>query len=332
LDGELDLSVVVPTYARAPVLRRLLDALAKQTLAPDRFEVVVAIDGSRDGTLEAVTEYEAAYRLSSVWQEQRGRATACNAGIHAASASIVVILDDDMEPAPQCLAAHLEAHANVARYCVLGAVPIEVTDDDPPIASYFQTKFERHLERLAEPDHAFVARDFYSGNVSVERQLLLEVGGFDESFVAYGNEDVDLALRLRAAGAEIAYEPCALAWQRVEKDLVRAIADAESKGQTSLLLACKSPTAFSQLRLATYGQAGAGWGRLRRLLLWASSHSRLVPQLLTRLAVLLERSGLNLPWRFYDLLLDFFFWLGVERGLGDLDGEDAAAAGRLLLH
>jgi hypothetical protein len=214
---------------------------------------------------------------------------------------------------------------------VLGPTPIELVPGDPPVAKYFQTKFEAHLRRLAEPDHRFVARDFYSGNLSLERQLLFEVGLFDDSFKLYGNEDVDLALRLFAAGAEIVYEPRALARQRFNKDLVGAIDDAQSKGQTALFLARKNPDALPELRLATYQQAGIRWRIVRRLLLSVSRRSR-VPQLLTRLSQLLEQSGVRLPSRYYDLLLDFFFWLGVEGGLEDLDGDGAATAGRLPLH
>jgi GT2 family glycosyltransferase len=330
--GELDLSVVVPTFARASSLRRLLDALSQQTLAPDHFEVVVAIDGSQDSTRELLADYIAPYRLGSIWQEHSGRAVACNAAIRRTSAPIVLILDDDMEPAPGCLAAHLGAHSGRRHRCVLGAAPIEVAETDPPIARYFQLKFQRHLDRLAEPDHRFVARDFYSGNLSAERRLLLEVGLFDEGFTIYGNEDVDLALRLRAAGGEIVYEPRALARQHFEKDLRHAVEDAQSKGRTGLFLACKNPAALPELRLSTYERAGHRWLTTRRLLLRASSRSRLVPELLTRVTLLLERSGVTLPWRYYDLLLDFFFWLGVERAFRDLDGEDAATAGRLLLH
>jgi GT2 family glycosyltransferase len=332
LTVPLDLSVVVPTYARAEAVWRLLDALSQQTLGADRFEVIVAIDGSHDGTQELVSEHTAAYHISSIWQENSGRGAACNAGITRASAPIVLILDDDMEPAPECLGAHLEVHERRSRTCVVGAAPITVAPGDAPVARYFQRKFEAHLQRLAEPGHSFVARDFYSGNASIARKLLVEIGMFDASFTRYGNEDVDLALRLAAAGAEIVYEPRALARQRFDKDLARAVHDAESKGHTALLLACKRPEALPELRLATYRQAGILWRAARGLLLRASKYSRLVPQFLTGLTRLLERTGLRLPWRYYDRLLDLFFWIGVERTLEGLDGEDATAAGRLPIH
>ena len=64
---------------------------------------------------------------------------------------------------------------------------------------------------LAQPGHEFTARDFYSGNASLRTEILREVGGFSESFTVYGNEDVDLSLRLRARGVELRYDAGALA-------------------------------------------------------------------------------------------------------------------------
>lgn len=332
MEDAIDLAVIVPTYARVEALRLLLDALAEQSLEPTRFEVIVAIDGSRDGTSELVASHAAAYRLESIWQENSGRAAACNVAILKASAPIVLILDDDMEPAPECLDAHLGAHSIGHRRCVLGAAPIELSPEDAPIARYFQRKFQEHLQRLAEPDHHFVARDFYSGNLSVERDLVIEVGLFDSSFTQYGNEDVDLALRLAAAGAEIVYEPRALARQRFDKDLARAVRDAESKGRTAVLLVCKRPDALSELRLGTYRQAGMRWRIVRGLLLQLGRRSQRALRLLPRFTRLLERARIRLPWPYYDRLLDLFFWVGVERGLDALEGEDAATAQRLPLH
>jgi len=317
---ELDLSVVVPTYSRADAVARLLEALSRQTLAPERFELIIAIDGSRDGTLELVTGYSAPYRLSSIWQENSGPATARNQAALRSSAPILLFLDDDMEPVAECLEAHLQAHEPARRRCVLGAAPIDLRAGDAPVARYFQGKFDAHFTRLSAPDHRFIARDFYSGNFSLERALLLEVGLFDTSFTQYGNEDVDLALKLRAAGAEIAYEPRALARQRFDKDVVRAFADAKAKGQTALQVAHKHPEALSELRLGTYLQRSSRWRLARRILLTVSRRSRLAPHLILRPSSWLERSPFELPPLYYDFLFDFAFWLGVE---AELNGSAA---------
>src|SRR5438045_2816683 len=118
------ISVVVPTRNRRESLRRLLTALEQQTLSPDEFEVVVCDDGSDDGTSAAVGELASGYAIRVISQSPRGRAAACNAGIRASTADIVLLLDDDMEPLPPLLAAHVAAHEGASPAAILGPVPI----------------------------------------------------------------------------------------------------------------------------------------------------------------------------------------------------------------
>ena len=68
MTSTFSISVVIPTYLRRASVRRALEALSRQTLSPDEYEVIVAIDGSRDGTQEMVSQFPAAYKLRSIWQ------------------------------------------------------------------------------------------------------------------------------------------------------------------------------------------------------------------------------------------------------------------------
>lgn len=174
------LSVIVPTYQRCDSVARLLHALAQQTLTPEMYEVIISIDGSSDGTREMVEAFAAPYQLAHIWQTNSGRAVARNAGIRSAKGEVLVFFDDDMEPAPDCLAGHWHAHSSGSRLAAIGAVPIRREANDPPIADYIAAKFKQHLDHIAQPDHRFVLRDFYSGHFSIRRMLLFEIGLFDE--------------------------------------------------------------------------------------------------------------------------------------------------------
>src|SRR5262245_44212576 len=143
------ISIVIPTYQRCASVMRALHLLETQTLAPFRFEVIVVLDGSTDGTLEMLGSYHPRYRTCALWQANRGRAAACNAGIDMASGDVIVLLDDDMQPEPEFLEAHLDAHAGQPKLAVIGAAPIDIPGDASPTLRFVAEKFNTHITRLS---------------------------------------------------------------------------------------------------------------------------------------------------------------------------------------
>ncbi len=314
---DLLVSVVIPTHQRRELLRRALEALARQDLPADSFEVIVSIDGSTDGTREMLEAFGAPYALHTEQGPRRGRAAACNAAIERASGEVIVILDDDMEPTPALLRSHFRNHATGSKLCVMGAVPIRVDAATPPVTRYVAAKFNAHLGKLAEPDHTFVLRDFYSGNTSIRRDVLLEVGSFNESFTLYGNEDLELSLRLRDAGVDLRYSAEAAADQRYTKSLAELVQDTIEKGKTAVLFATAHPQAFDGLQLATYNAVSPRWVGVRAALLAATRRQPRTRTWLLRLALALEHAPALARPLFYRFVLDYFYWAGVELALAD---------------
>jgi GT2 family glycosyltransferase len=334
-------SVVIPTYRRRESVIRALSALAGQDVPPGDFEVVVAVDGSDDGTTEALASFEAPYALRVVGGPRRGRAAACNAAVELAAGEVVLILDDDMEPAPSCLRNHRRHHAPDSAVCVMGAVPVRLDRAAPPAARFIAWKFASHLAKLSQPQHVFALRDFYSGNTSIRRDVLLHVGLFDDAFTAYGNEDLELSLRLRAADVRLLYDGDALAHQRYEKDLSALARDTFEKGTTAVLLARAYPSSFGELQLARHGSHSRAWRALRTVLLHAARRYPGVARAVGGMARTLERVPFARRPLFYILVLDYFYWLGVQSALaeapatgqlGQLADELRHGPIRLLLH
>ncbi|MGA8532484.1 MAG: glycosyltransferase [Candidatus Tumulicola sp.] len=178
-------SVVIATKDRAPFLERALRSLEAQAGVP-RFEVVVADNGSTDGTRAVVDQCRSrsAFGLEYVYEPQPNRAKARNRGIAAAHADLIAFCDDDVQAPPGWLRAHVCAHANVPARIVNGPI-LNVTSyaatPKPTLASYSRASL-------------------CTCNASVPRSALELVGGFDESFDLYGWEDSELGVRLRAAG------------------------------------------------------------------------------------------------------------------------------------
>jgi GT2 family glycosyltransferase len=285
------------------------------------YEVIVSVDRSTDGTWEMLSDVPTSYPLRRVRAPRPGRASACNEAIREARGEVIVILDDDMTVGSQFLARHERHHPAGSRLVVLGPVPVALHAWSPRAAAHVQAKFAAHLEALADPAHVFTTRDFYSGNASIRREVIDEVGGFDESFAEYGNEDVELALRLRAAGVTLMYEPAAEARQEYSKDLRALALDTFAKGRTTVLLARKHPASLDSLRLAAPWDASRPWLIARAALLALARHDTRTPRAAFWLASQLERIGLARQPLFYRAVLDYAFWAGAERALGDASDE-----------
>jgi GT2 family glycosyltransferase len=323
-----DVSVVVPTFQRRDALRRLLEAFADQTLAHERFEVVVAIDGSSDGTLEMLERSRAPYQLRWLWQPNSGRAAARNAAIRLAEGTVIVILDDDMEPQPGLLAAHLREHAAASSRAVMGAAPIVIEPDAPAHVRYVAAKFNEHLQRLARPDHRFRIRDFYSGNTSVRRDDLLAAGLYDERFTIYGNEDVELAQRLIQRGIALAFTADAVAQQHYDKSLRDLAADELAKGRTAVQLGDAQPEAIAELKLAALGADRARRRVARRVLLSCTRAFHPTPHAVVALMAVAGRVAPLRSRTVQQVALEYFYLLGAEREMRARRSPSISAAGK----
>ena len=308
-------SVLIPTHQRREALRAALESFGRQTVEPGSYEVVVATDACSDGTQEMIDALAVPYALRRVEPRGRGRALAVNAALAEARGEVAIVLDDDMRVVPEFVARHRAHHPAGSRRCVLGAVPVELDSGSTHAARYVKAKFDLHLSRLSDPAHLALPRSFFTGNASLRVEVLNEVGGFDESFGIYGNEDVELSLRLRKAGVELGYDPEAKAVQEYGKDLGGLQRDTLEKGRTTVLLARSHPEFFSDLRLADPDDASRPWLAVRALLLWLTRRLPAVSSVVFALFSLLERAGL---WRFplfYRPVLDYAFWAGVDVAL-----------------
>ena len=202
-DGGLRVSVVIATYNRQELLRRLLEQLDDQTIGTSHYEVIAVDDGSKEDTREKLAGLQTKYSLRIERQENAGAAAARQRGVDLATGKVIVIVDDDMQVKRDFLEKHLAKHTT-DRTVVLGRLRPDAKIEDMPL-------FERYYARiLAFKAEAFAAgkaqvrgHDVYTGNVSFSRKLFLEAGGFDRQFRAL--EDEELGIRLEKAGATFAF-------------------------------------------------------------------------------------------------------------------------------
>lgn len=309
---DTKVSVIIPTYNRCRSVERILRALTSQSFPFQYFEVIVSVDGSTDSTQDMVATFKSDFKLIHIWQPKSGRAAACNRGIQSAIGDIIILLDDDMEPSPQLIEAHYNSHLGNSHLGIIGAAPINLNEYTPPHIHYIGSKFNTHLEKISSPNYNFTIRDFYSGNFSIRREVLLEVGVFNEAFEIYGNEDLELAWRFLKNGIKLTYSANAYCTQHYEKDFTALTRDTIAKGTTAVLLAKMHPETYTYLRISKYDQVSWKWRSIRSFLLKSSLLFPSIKSLIILLSKLIEKAHPSYLDTYYFLSLDYFFWLGVE--------------------
>lgn len=206
-----ELCVIVPTYGRPDAIAALLERLAAQTLAPERFEVIAVDDGTPEPIAIDPGAHRFAFRL--LRQENAGPGAARNRALEHSRAPLLLILNDDAVPAPDLLEKHLEIHATAPeRVAVLGSFHFS----EEALRSPFVRLLEGSDLLFAFPslrhgelhDWTF----FWTCNLSLPAAALREVGGFDESFRRALKEDVELGYRLEQRGWRVLYREDARAW------------------------------------------------------------------------------------------------------------------------
>jgi GT2 family glycosyltransferase len=225
------ITVVISTRDRAESLRASLGAVLRVDY-PDFDVIVVDNAPSTSDTRDVVAEF-ADPRIRYLLEPAPGLSQARNAGLLAATGSIVSFTDDDVVMDPGNLRALADAYARDADViCVGGLVPSG--ELRTPTQMYFdgRVSWGRILVsrvfrlREAQPDlplFPFALGAFGTGaNSSVRRDAALALGGFDAALgvgtKTGGGEDTDMYVRALYSGAGMANEPAAIVWHRHRAD------------------------------------------------------------------------------------------------------------------
>lgn len=212
----VEVSVVIPTYNRLTRLRRVIEAFERQTFPLESFEVIVVSDGSTDGSDAFLHSYSGPLRLTSVTKLNSGPADTRNLGVKRAAGTYILFIDDDVVPTPALIAEHMSLHAtHEGNLIVLGPMLNPPDFRLSPWVQWEQSMLMKQYEAMGQRLWEPTARQFYTGNTSLRRQLLIASGGFDARFRRA--EDVELAYRLVDLGVRFIYNPAAVGHHYAER-------------------------------------------------------------------------------------------------------------------
>ncbi len=214
------------------------------------WEVIVVVDGSRDGSVEYLRSLKPACKLTIIQQTNGGSAAARNVGVNGASGDLVLLLDDDIVCDTKLVRTHVAAHDGRDSAVVTGRVIVSPDSPRSLATELIRRGFEAYataLKRSGRPRSPYEV--WVPANSSLPRSLFLRVGGCDET-LRRGHDD-DLTIRLWNAGASFHFEPAALAWQYYVKTSAELVtADGPINGRSEVFLGRRHPGYRPSSRLA----------------------------------------------------------------------------------
>jgi cellulose synthase/poly-beta-1,6-N-acetylglucosamine synthase-like glycosyltransferase/peptidoglycan/xylan/chitin deacetylase (PgdA/CDA1 family) len=197
-------TVIVPAYNEAAGIEAAVRSIAAST---HPVEIIVVDDGSTDGTGDIVEALDLA-GVTLIRKENGGKPSALNAGLHAASHDLVVMVDGDTVFEPETVRALVQPFADPQVGAVSGNTKIAnrggILGAWQHIEYVVGFNLDRRLFDVAE------CMPTVPGAIGgFRREALLQVGGVSDETLA---EDTDLTMSLCRDGWRVVYQDDARAW------------------------------------------------------------------------------------------------------------------------
>jgi len=239
--GVSMLSVVLVTYNRSSVLKENLDKFKEQT--DKNFEIVIAIDGSTDDTVEMLTSYKSDFSIKWINTEETSKyclAKARNMAIVETSGEAVVVLDDDSFPTAE----FVKEHKKTVRNKVLTGGYRNSHDSQDPMHHKMARLLSRYGNCVVHP----ITEILVENNCCMLRKDWIGCGMFSERFEGYGGCGQEFFMRLAYLGYGYQFNPKAMIFHHKEFEgdngLTREIK--EKQAQESRKMIHKHAWSYSQ--------------------------------------------------------------------------------------
>lgn len=226
-------SVVIPTYQRSATVCQSVRSLCKLDYA-GALEIIVVVDGSTDGTAEALRQLDCNVPLRVIEQDNRGAGAARNRGASEATGDVFLFLDDDMLCQPDVVTQHARSYRTGA-----DAVIGDFTEPGSS-AGILSQILEKRGNSLGH-EAPLTPFDIFGGHISIRRGAFEELGGFDEGFGGngdYGDFDVGHRLLQRFV---VHHNPAAVSHHRGPIGAREYIGRARNSANATARFAAKHP-------------------------------------------------------------------------------------------
>jgi len=203
-------SIIIPIYGKLEYTLHCLDSIAKN-LPEAAFEIIVIDDCSPDNSVNALRQVQGIRLIQN--HENQGFIRSCNIGAQTAKGQYLLFLNNDTQVTPNWLDELLHTFD---QFPGTGLVGSKLVYPDGRLQEaggiIWQDGSAWNFGRFQSPDLPVYnyARevDYCSGaSIMTPKVLFEELGGFDEYYLPAYYEDTDLAMKIRAKGYRVIYQP-----------------------------------------------------------------------------------------------------------------------------
>lgn len=194
------ISVICPVYNDSEGVRRTILSLQEQTYPDDRFEIIVVDNNSTDSTRNTATRLLDTFDNGQVIDERNKQSSyaARNTGLKHATGELIALIDADITVDQFWLADLVEVFNRTGADYVGCDVVIQVPDNKDTIVARYNAALGFPIKFYLE-EHHFAG----AGCLAVHREVIDDVGGFDENLVSSG--DLEFGQRVYEAGYDMHY-------------------------------------------------------------------------------------------------------------------------------
>jgi glycosyltransferase involved in cell wall biosynthesis len=215
------ISIIIPTYNRAPTLRQTLLSIFKSNL--EGIEIIVVDNGSTDDTARICRDFQQADKkgLRYYYDAEPGLLTGRHKGASVANGDILCFLDDDVELSSTWVQGVREAFGDAEVQLATGPSLPRYETQPPEWLRYFWTPWEKRgtacfwlsLMDLGTEKLAIHPTNVWGLNFCIRKATFIELGGFhpdnipDRLQMFQGDGETGLALKAWEKGYKALYHP-----------------------------------------------------------------------------------------------------------------------------
>jgi GT2 family glycosyltransferase len=160
------------------------------------------------------------------------------------------MIDDDIWASPSLLQVHYEAQMRIRGGVIIGNTLISDIVMNDIWNNYYRSWILNLHDQMTTQKDGLPYNFFFTGNLSIPKNILETVGLFDETFKAYSSEDTELGYRLSKANIKMVYESEARAQHFNQETLDSILRKRELWGHSAFVFARKHPELGSVLSVA----------------------------------------------------------------------------------